>query len=196
MSLTDDFIDGLKSIDKLCPHFHLSLQSGCDKILKKMNRDYTSEEYLERVMKLREIYPTMSLTTDVICGFPEETEDDFLETMSFVKRAGFTKVHVFPYSEREGTVASRMPQVPMNIRKERAGRLIELSNELEAAFAEAQVGKTHRILVETVKEGLAEGYTPEYVRARLETSDTGLQGKTIEAKAVSSENNAINVILG
>ena len=84
----------------------------------------------------------------------------------------------------------------MNIRKERAGRLIELSNELEAAFAEAQVGKTHRLLVETVKDGVAEGYTPEYVRAGLKTSDTGLQGKTIVVKAVSSENNAINVILG
>ena len=196
MSLTDEFIAELGKVSKLCPHFHLSLQSGCDKVLKKMNRDYTSAEFIERVEKMRMIYPTMSLTTDVICGFPEETEDDFLETLDFVKKAGFTKVHTFPYSEREGTIAAKMKQVPMNVRKERAGRLIALSDELEAAFAKAQVGKTHPVLVETVEDGIAEGYTPEYVRARIETDREDIRGKTVEAIAVSSEDNAIKCYLG
>ena len=191
MSLTDDFIEGLKGVTKLCPHFHLSLQSGCDKILSKMNRDYTSKEYLERVRKLRAIYPSMSLTTDIICGFPEETEEDFKETCDFVIEAGFTKVHTFPYSEREGTVAAKMPQVPVNVRKDRASRLIAVSNELENNFAAKKVGSAASVLIETFKDGYAEGYTPEYIRARVRTEDNSLKGKTVSVKAVRAEENTI-----
>ena len=190
MSLTDEFIEGLKEVTKLCPHFHLSLQSGCDKILKKMNRDYTSGEFLERVQKLRSVYPTMSLTTDIICGFPEETESDFLETCNFVTKAGFTKVHTFPYSEREGTVAAKMPQVPMNIRKERAGRLIALSSSLEAGFTSSQAGKTHKVLVETVGDH-AEGYTAEYVRTYIDTDREDIKGKIVEVKAFEADGNVL-----
>ena len=191
MSLTDDFIEGLKGVTKLCPHFHLSLQSGCDKILKKMNRDYTSDEFLQRVSKLRSVYPTMSLTTDIICGFPEETEADFMETCVFVKKAGFTKVHTFPYSEREGTVAAKMPQVPVNVRKDRASRLIAVSNELENNFAAKKVGSAASVLIETFKDGYAEGYTPEYIRAKVRTEDNSLKGKTVSVKAVRAEENTI-----
>lgn len=191
MSLTDEFIEGLKEVTKLCPHFHLSLQSGCDKILKKMNRDYTSAQFLERVTKLRSVYPTMSLTTDIICGFPEETEEDFLETCHFVTKAGFTKVHTFPYSEREGTVASKMPQVPVNVRKDRASRLIAVSNELENNFAAKKVGSAASVLIETFKDGYAEGYTPEYIRAKVRTEDNSLKGKTVSVKAVRAEENTI-----
>ncbi len=191
MSLTDDFIEGLKGVTKLCPHFHLSLQSGCDKILKKMNRDYTSDEFLERVSKLRSVYPTMSLTTDIICGFPEETEEDFKETCDFVIEAGFTKVHTFPYSEREGTVAAKMPQVPVNVRKDRASRLIAVSNELENNFAAKKVGSAASVLIETFKDGYAEGYTPEYIRAKVRTEDNSLKGKTVSVKAVRAEENTI-----
>ncbi len=191
MSLTDDFIEGLKGVTKLCPHFHLSLQSGCDKILKKMNRDYTSDEFLERVSKLRSVYPTMSLTTDIICGFPEETEEDFKETCDFVIEAGFTKVHTFPYSEREGTVAAKMPQVPVNVRKDRASRLIAVSNELENNFAAKKVGSAASVLIESFKDGYAEGYTPEYIRAKVRTEDNSLKGKTVSVKAVRAEENTI-----
>lgn len=191
MSLTDEFITGLSEVTKLCPHFHLSLQSGCDKILKKMNRDYTSEEYLERVRKLRDIYPMMSLTTDIICGFPEESEEDFEETCAFVVKAGFTKVHTFPYSEREGTVAAKMKQIPMNIRKERASRLIEISDNIESDFAAKKVGEETQVLIEIFKDGYAEGYTPEYVRARVKTCDSSLKGNTVSVRAVSSEGNII-----
>ncbi|MCQ2504649.1 MAG: tRNA (N(6)-L-threonylcarbamoyladenosine(37)-C(2))-methylthiotransferase MtaB [Saccharofermentans sp.] len=191
MSLTDDFIKGLSEVSKLCPHFHLSLQSGCDKVLKKMNRDYTSDEYLQRVSRLREIYPEMSLTTDIICGFPEETEEDFAVTCNFVTKAGFTKVHTFPYSEREGTVAAKMKQVPMNVRKERASRLIEISDRLENEFAAKKAGKVSEVLVETIKDGFAEGYTPEYIRAKIKTDDISLKGKTVSVMATASEGNAI-----
>ncbi len=191
MSLTDDFIKGLSEVSKLCPHFHLSLQSGCDKVLKKMNRDYTSDEYLQRVSRLREIYPEMSLTTDIICGFPEETEEDFAVTCNFVTKAGFTKVHTFPYSEREGTVAAKMKQVPMNVRKERASCLIEISDRLENEFAAKKAGKVSEVLVETIKDGYAEGYTPEYIRAKIKTDDISLKGKTVSVMATASEGNAI-----
>ncbi|MCR5529180.1 MAG: tRNA (N(6)-L-threonylcarbamoyladenosine(37)-C(2))-methylthiotransferase MtaB [Saccharofermentans sp.] len=191
MSLTDDFIEGLKGVTKLCPHFHLSLQSGCDKILSKMNRDYTSKEYLERVRKLRAIYPSMSLTTDIICGFPEETEEDFKETCDFVIEAGFTKVHTFPYSEREGTVAAKMPQVPVNVRKDRASRLIAVSKDLENNFAAKKVGSAASVLIETFKDGYAEGYTLEYIRAKVRTEDNSLKGKTVSVKAVRAEENTI-----
>lgn len=191
MSLTDDFIKGLSEVSKLCPHFHLSLQSGCDKVLKKMNRDYTSDEYLQRVSRLREIYPEMSLTTDIICGFPEETEEDFAATCNFVTKAGFTKVHTFPYSEREGTVAAKMKQVSMNVRKERASRLIEISDRLENEFAAKKAGKVSEVLVETIKDGYAEGYTPEYIRAKIKTDDISLKGKTVSVMATASEGNAI-----
>lgn len=191
MSLTDDFIKGLSEVSKLCPHFHLSLQSGCDKVLKKMNRDYTSDEYLQRVSRLREIYPEMSLTTDIICGFPEETEEDFAATCNFVTKAGFTKVHTFPYSEREGTVAAKMKQVSMNVRKERASRLIEISDRLENEFAAKKAGKVSEVLVETIKDGFAGGYTPEYIRAKIKTDDISLKGKTVSVMATASEGNAI-----
>ncbi len=191
MSLTDGFIEGLSEVTKLCPHFHLSLQSGCDKILRKMNRDYTSEEYLKRVRKLRDIYPSMSLTTDIICGFPEETEEDFLQTVEFVKTAAFSKVHVFPYSERNGTVAARMPQVPMHVRKDRASRLISVSDVLEHEFASGKVGMNTQVLIETFKDGYAEGYTPEYIRAKIRTEDGSLKGKTVTVRAVSSVENSI-----
>ena len=156
-----------------------------------MNRDYTSGQFLERVSKLRSVYPAMSLTTDVICGFPEETEEDFEETCNFVIKAGFTKVHTFPYSEREGTVAAKMPQVPVSVRKERASRLIEISNRLEREFAAKKVGEDTEVLIETIKDGYAEGYTPEYMRAKVRTDDFSLKGKTVSVKAVSFEESSI-----
>ena len=142
LSMKDSFISSLKDIDKLCPHFHLSLQSGSDKILKAMNRHYTTDIYEDRVNKIREIYPDMALTTDVICGFPGETDDDFAETMDYVRKLKFAKIHVFPYSEREGTVAASMTgSVPVGTRRRRASELIALSSELENEFASRFVNR-------------------------------------------------------
>ena len=167
-SMTPEFISGLKGLKHLCPHFHLSLQSGSDTVLKRMNRKYTTAEYEDRVNALRSEFPDMSLTTDIITGFPEETEEEFNETIEYARKLKFAKIHVFPYSEREGTKAAAMPQMDMSIRKARAKRLIEVSSALEAEFASSMIGKDAEILIEkiTEKDGreIAEGYTANYIR--------------------------------
>ena len=165
MSLTDEFISSLKDITKLCPQFHLSLQSGCDTVLKRMGRRYDSSQYEERVNKLREVFPDMALTTDVIAGFPGETEDEFKTTCEFVKRLKFAKLHVFPYSVREGTAASKMKdQLTQSVKKARANELISISTGLEEEFAGTLIGKSCKVIIEQIRDGEAEGYTPWHVR--------------------------------
>ena len=167
MSMTEEFIEGLAGLKHLCPHFHLSLQSGSDTVLKRMNRRYDTEEYTERVRLLRKCFPDMSLTTDIITGFPGETEEEFEETCLFARKMAFAKIHVFPYSEREGTAAAAMPQMDMSVRKARAAKLISISDELSAEFATGMTGKTAEVLVETVSDGIPEGYTANYVRTKI-----------------------------
>ena len=176
-SMTPEFVEGLKDLEHLCPHFHLSLQSGSDTVLKRMNRKYTSSEYEDRVIALREAFPDMSLTTDIITGFPEETEEEFEETMAFAEKLRFAKIHVFPYSEREGTKAATMPQLDMSVRKARARRLIELSDSLSDEFAKSMTGKNAEILIEKIitKDGktVAEGYTANYIRTYADIDGAG-----------------------
>lgn len=167
MSMTEEFIEGLADLKHLCPHFHLSLQSGSDTVLKRMNRRYDTEDYTERVRLLRKYFPDMSLTTDIITGFPGETEEEFEETCLFARKMAFAKIHVFPYSEREGTAAAAMPQMDMSVRKSRAAKLISISDELSAEFAAGMTGKTAEVLVETVSDGIPEGYTANYVRTKI-----------------------------
>lgn len=167
MSMTEEFIEGLAGLKHLCPHFHLSLQSGSDTVLKRMNRRYYTEDYTERVRLLRKYFPDMSLTTDIITGFPGETEEEFEETCLFARKMAFAKIHVFPYSEREGTAAAAMPQMDMSVRKARAAKLISISDELSAEFAAGMTGKTAEVLVETVSDGIPEGYTANYVRTKI-----------------------------
>ena len=192
-SMTPEFIAGLKELKHLCPHFHLSLQSGSDTVLKRMNRKYTTEEYVDRVKALRAEFPDMSLTTDIITGFPEETEEEFTETVEYAKKLKFAKIHVFPYSVREGTRAADMPQIDMSIRKARAKRLIEVSSVLEAEFAKSMIGKKAEILIEKIeeKEGktVAEGYTANYIRTygELKTPDI-TKGSIVKGVITGSEN--------
>jgi threonylcarbamoyladenosine tRNA methylthiotransferase MtaB len=192
-SMTPEFIAGLKELKHLCPHFHLSLQSGSDTVLKRMNRKYTTEEYEDRVKALRAEFPDMSLTTDIITGFPEETEEEFTETIEYAKKLKFAKIHVFPYSVREGTRAADMPQIDMSIRKARAKRLIEVSSVLEAEFAKSMIGKKAEILIEKIeeKEGktVAEGYTANYIRTygELKTPDI-TKGSIVKGVITGSEN--------
>lgn len=192
-SMTPEFINGLKELKHLCPHFHLSLQSGSDTVLRRMNRKYTTEEYEDRVKALRAEFPDMSLTTDIITGFPEETEAEFEETIEYAKKLKFAKIHVFPYSVREGTKAADMPQIDMSIRKARAKRLIEVSSKLEAEFAASMIGKEAEILIEKIedKDGrlTAEGYTANYIRAFLDVSSRDLKrGDIIRGVVTGSEN--------
>ena len=200
-SMTPEFIAGLKELKHLCPHFHLSLQSGSDTVLKRMNRKYTTAEYEDRVKALRAEFPDMSLTTDIITGFPEETEAEFNETIEYARKLKFAKIHVFPYSEREGTKAADMPQMDMSIRKSRAKRLIEVSDELASEFASSMTGKETEILIEKIEEKdgktIAEGYTGNYVRAFAEVEKNMFsRGDIVKGTAVRAENENIFVIFG
>jgi len=165
---TDDLVR-LSAVESFCPQFHLSLQSGCDRTLKAMNRKYTAAEYTDLVNRIRSIFPDASVTTDVMTGFPGETEEDFAESLEFVRKTAFSKIHVFPYSVRSGTKAASMPgQLSNTVKNERAARMTELGKILEKNFLEKQVGKTFPVLFE--KENCTSfhrGYSPNYTLVKI-----------------------------
>ena len=155
----------------LCNHLHIPLQSGSNKILKLMNRKYTKEEFLEYVKKIRKIRPDIALTTDVIVGFPNETDDDFQESMEFIKKINFAKIHVFPYSKRDGTKAARMTgQINGSIKKERSKELLRVSKNLENKYYKSNIGKKEQVLIEKQENGLAFGHTSNYLYLKLNGS--------------------------
>lgn len=158
----------LSEMPKLCRQFHLSMQSGSDGVLKRMHRRYTSEEYARAVELLRKYMPECAITTDVLTGFPGETEEEAAETLAFVERIAFARIHVFPYSRRSGTVADKLPdQVPENVKHERAGQLIKLGTRLSKAYERSMLGSVREVLLEEeVEPGVCEGYTREYLRVR------------------------------
>ena len=176
--ITDRVIDRLSKIDKFCPQFHISLQSGCNKTLKAMNRHYTAEEYYELCRKLRNAFCDTTLTTDIMVGFPDESEEDFRTSVEFAKAVGFEKVHVFPYSPREGTRAAKMEQLTRSVKEERSRIMIEETEKVRQEFLKAQIGKTVDVLFETNRaDGFAEGYTMNYtpVKAQGEVRCSGIQ---------------------
>lgn len=163
--ITDEEIARLKEVKVLCPHFHLSLQSGSDTVLKRMNRRYDTEQYRQVANKLREEFPGCSITTDIIVGFPEETDEEFLETVDFAREIGFAKIHVFPYSLRKGTIAAVMKQVRPSVRTDRVKMLTAAAKELELKFCEKQHGSVQTALIEKPQSaqyshGFTENYTP------------------------------------
>lgn len=168
--VTETFARELSGFDKLCPQFHLSLQSGSDGVLKRMHRRYTADEYKQAADTLRAYFENSAITTDVIAGFPGETDEEHAETEAFLRRVGFARIHVFPYSRRSGTVADRLPgQVPEEVKKNRANKLIEIGNQLEIAYVQSLKGAEKEVLFETASsDGGAEGYTREYVRVRAD----------------------------
>ena len=167
--ITDEVIDRLSKIEKFCPQFHISLQSGCDNTLKTMNRHYTAEEYMQLCTKLRNAFSDTTLTTDIMVGFPTETEEDFRTSVEFAKAVGFEKVHVFPYSPREGTKAAKMKQLPRRIKEERSHIMIEETEKIRQSFLSSQVGKTVEVLFETRRnDGFTEGYTKNYTPVKVE----------------------------
>ena len=168
--VTEDFCRALAAMPRLCPQFHLSLQSGSDAVLARMRRRYTAQEYLRAVELLRQYLPGCALTTDVLCGFPGETDEEAAETLRFVERVAFARIHVFPYSRRSGTLADRMPnQVPQAVKNSRARELIALGNKLEASYAKELIGQDAEVLFEQpAGDGLCEGYTRTYVRVRAQ----------------------------
>ena len=172
--VTEDFVSALKEEKKVCPQFHLALQSGSDPVLKRMRRRYTTEEFDHACALLRAAFPGCAITTDVICGFPGETEAEFEETMAFCKKIGFARMHVFPYSARQGTPAAKMPgQVPKAIREDRARRLIAAGNALADAFGQSQIGQVKEVLCEEIMDGVSQGYTREYMLCHFRGGESG-----------------------
>ena len=170
VTVTEEFAKVLSEMPGMMRQFHLSMQSGSDTVLARMKRRYNSEEYYAACCILRKYMPDCAITTDVIAGFPGETEEEFEQTMAFVEKVGFARIHAFPYSRRSGTVADRMPdQVDENKKHVRTNRLIALGNQLEEKFVKGLVGSVQSVLFEEpAGDGLAEGYTGQYVRVRAQ----------------------------
>ena len=174
--ITEEFARTLASLPKMCPHFHLSLQSGCDATLKRMNRRYTAEEYYEKCVLLRKYFHNPALTTDVIVGFPGETEEEFAQSKAFVDKVNFYETHVFKYSRREGTLAAKMEnQVPETMKTVRSNELLELSRRKQRNYEEALIGTTQEVLMEEeiLHEGekYQVGHTKEYVKIGQKTTE-------------------------
>lgn len=164
----EEFATRLSKLDKICDHFHLSLQSGCDETLKRMNRKYTTQIYRDAVATLRKYYPEASFTTDVIVGFPGETDEEFAKTYKFLEEIDFYRLHVFKYSPRRGTVAEKMPnQIDGNKKEERSNKLIELSNSTENKHNQSYIGKTVKVLFEEFEDGFFKGHTTNYMMVKV-----------------------------
>lgn len=189
--VTEEFAKAISELPKVCDHFHLSLQSGCDKTLKEMNRKYDTEKYRQAAATLRKYLPHVALTTDIIVGFPGETEEDFQASYDFAKEIGFAKIHVFPYSPKRGTpAAARKDQLPNAVKSERSHKLIALSDQMAADFLREYVGQDVAVLYERmVEDGIYEGHTTNYikVRGRSEKDLTNQICKTHITKAEGEE---------
>ena len=176
--ITEEFAKTLSSSKKICPHFHLSLQSGCDTVLKRMNRKYTTQEYYYKCCILRKYFKNPAITTDVIVGFPQETEEEFEATKVFLEKVHFYEMHIFKYSRRKGTVADRMEgQVDEKVKTQRSAILLELENKMSKEYRQQHIGKTEEVLIEEIvsengKDYLM-GFTPDYIRVKI-ACDTAL----------------------
>ena len=169
----ETFIDELKSIPKFCPQFHLALQSGSDRVLRRMKRRYNTTQFLRAAERLKAAFPDAALTTDVIVGFPGETEEDFEQTEAFCQAVGFMKIHVFPYSPREGTPAATMPdQIPKAVKDERVKRLMEIGETLSRTYRERMLNTVQPVLIEKRRrDGMLTGYTPQYIPIELASGE-------------------------
>ncbi len=194
--INEEFMKRLVKLEKICHHFHLSLQSGCDDTLRRMNRRYTTEQFRDIVNLLRKYYKDVILTTDIIVGFPGETEEEFNKTYQFLKEIKFYKMHVFKYSPRKGTKAAQMKhQIDGNKKEERSQKLIELSNENERNYNKQYIGKNVEVLFEEEKDGNYKGHTSNYILAHLPKEDTRnkMENKIVKVKCMDAKGNHIIV---
>ena len=162
--VNDEFLRALKSLKNFAPHFHLSLQSGSDAVLKKMNRHYSTKEYYEKVELIREYFADAGITTDIIVGFPTETEQDFINTLEFVDKVKFSDIHPFIFSARQGTVASKMKELAPEIKQHRQNLLMDKKQKVKNAFIQKIIGTEQEVLFEEILDGYAQGYSGNYVR--------------------------------
>ena len=187
--ITKEFLDRLIKLEKVCHHFHLSLQSGCNETLKRMNRRYTIEQFQEIVKNIRKYYKDAVLTTDIIVGFPGETEEEFSKTYNFLKNIKFYKMHIFKYSQRKGTKAATMPnQVDGNIKEERSKKLLELSDKNKKEYNKRYIGKEVEVLFEEQEGKYYKGHTKNYIEIKCETNEN-LQNeiKKVKCKKLDSD---------
>ncbi len=182
--ITDEMLIRLKAVAEFCPQFHLSLQSGSDATLKRMNRHYTAEFYKDLTDRIKAIFPTSSITTDIMVGFQGETEEEFLESLEFMKSVGFARCHIFAYSEREGTAALKLQGRVLNAEKQRrASVMINAAAQTQKAFMENMLGTEDTVLLESFENGFSEGYTPNYTRVRVK-SGAELLGKIVSVRLI------------
>ena len=171
-TITEDFCRRAAKLMNLCPHFHLSLQSGCDETLRRMNRRYDTERFYKTVTLLREFFPGVAITTDLITGFPGETEEEFQKTLDFIRRCEFAQIHVFPYSVRPGTRAAAMEQLPKSVKEERAARAGEVAAQLHEQYLQSCVGQVYPVLFEQPgREGEFTGHAPNYMEVTAPGED-------------------------
>ena len=178
-TVTEEFCRRAAALPDLCPQFHLSMQSGCDDTLKRMNRKYGTARYLESVALLNRFFDRPAVTTDMIVGFPEETEEEFAKTLDFIRRCGFAQMHIFPYSIRPGTPAAEMEQVPKAVKEDRARRAAAAAAEMHRAYLDGCVGKTYPVLFEQSRDGKFSGHAPNYMEVLAEGEDLHNQVKPV-----------------
>ncbi|MCL2235255.1 MAG: tRNA (N(6)-L-threonylcarbamoyladenosine(37)-C(2))-methylthiotransferase MtaB [Defluviitaleaceae bacterium] len=191
--ITPEFCDFVAKTPKFCDHLHLSLQSGSDRILQLMNRKYTTENYRQAVAQIRAVRPKISITTDVIAGFPGETDQDHRQTLDFVEELKLAKIHVFPFSAKEGTVAAGLSgQIPRNVKKQRSAEILEVSNKLEMAYYQGFIGQTMPVLVEEInKNGFYSGKTSNYMSVEFISTSTDLTNRISPVKLNLADNNRL-----
>ena len=179
-TVTEDFCRRATRLPNLCPHFHLSLQSGCDDTLRRMNRKYDTARFYESVTLLRRYFDRPAITTDLICGFPGETEAEFDATLSFIEKCGFAAMHIFPYSIRPGTKAAAMEQVPSAVKERRAGRAAQAAETMRQAYLQGCVGRVYPVLFEQEKDGYYTGHAPNYCEVGVRAND--LHNKVLDVR--------------
>ena len=170
-TITPDFCRRAAALPNLCPHFHLSMQSGCDTVLARMNRKYDSNRYYESVKFLHEVYDRPAITTDLIVGFPGETEDEFQQTLDFIQKCAFSAMHISPYSKRPGTPAAKLPGQVLNaVKEERAHRAAQIARTMQDAYLDSWVGETVPVLFEEERDGLWRGHTTRYCEVTVQSA--------------------------
>lgn len=182
LAIDNEFVARMSKLPKVCDHYHLSLQSGCNRTLKRMNRKYNAEQYAEACERLRNAFPNVAITTDIIVGFPDETEEDFKESLAFAERMKLDKIHTFPYSPKKGTPAAKMKnQISGDVKSQRSKEMIALSDKMNIDFLNNNIGKTVPVLFEDMENGFWQGHTTNYIKV-LAKSDENLNNKMVDVK--------------
>lgn len=188
-TITPEFCRRAAALPNLCPHFHLSLQSGCDETLRRMNRKYDTARFYESVTLLRQYFHRPAVTTDLICGFPDETNREFEQTMTFIEKCAFADMHIFPYSVRPGTKAAELVQFSAAVKEERTRRAVAVARTMHRAYLEGCVGQTYPVLYEQEKDGLYTGHAPNYCEVCVRAED--LHNKIIDTKIVGIDGDVL-----